>query len=102
MNKQLEWEIKWINNHPELYEGEYHQKAVINNITNRYRKNEVCFWMLNDPDYNGWMGNCGVDFRLENGSPLENGMDYCCGCGRILKEEINPDIDYEFMEWKDD
>ncbi len=41
MNNQLQWEIDWINSHPEGYDGPMHQKAVIGNITKRYNANET-------------------------------------------------------------
>lgn len=36
MNELCQWEINWINSHPERYEGPLHQKAVIRLITNKY------------------------------------------------------------------
>jgi len=41
MNDLLQWEIDWINAHPELYEGPWHRKAVIGNITKMYQLREV-------------------------------------------------------------
>lgn len=63
---------------------------------------ETCTWMMDDPDYNGWFADCGFEFRFEDGSPLENRMKYCSGCGKLIVEKINPDIDYTNMEWKND
>lgn len=41
MSRLLEDEIEWVRNNPHRYEGPYHQKAVINNITKRYRMTEA-------------------------------------------------------------
>jgi len=41
MNELLQWEIDWINAHPERYEGTMHRKAVIGNITKMYQLREV-------------------------------------------------------------
>ena len=38
---QLKWESEWIMNHPERYEGQYHQKAVIQNIKKRFIIHEL-------------------------------------------------------------
>lgn len=32
----MQWEIDWINNNPDRYEGPTHQKAVIENIKKNY------------------------------------------------------------------
>jgi len=41
MNDLLQWEIDWINAHPEHYEGPMHMKAVIGNVTKMYHIREV-------------------------------------------------------------
>lgn len=37
----LDWELKWIDDNPERYEGPYHQLAVKNNIIRRYWLDEL-------------------------------------------------------------
>ena len=37
----LEWEINWILNNRYLYDSELHYKSVIQNITKRYRINQL-------------------------------------------------------------
>ena len=31
-----QWEVVWVAKHPDFYEGEWHQRAVIGNIEKRY------------------------------------------------------------------
>lgn len=44
---------------------------------------EPCGWSQ-DGDY-GWYTECGNRFLLEDGTPAENGMAYCCFCGKPLE-----------------
>ena len=41
MSNLLEWEINWIDNHPELYKTEQHRSHVIECIKKRYFINAV-------------------------------------------------------------
>ena len=41
MSILLQAEIDWVNDHPELYEGEWHQRAIIGNISKMYYIREV-------------------------------------------------------------
>ena len=50
-------------------------------------KSGVCTWKMVDSDYNIWETDCGVSFVLEDGTPKENHLRYCCYCGRKLIEE---------------
>ena len=44
----------------------------------------TCIW---EQDENGnWFTICGEVFVLEEGTPFENGMRYCCYCGKQLKD----------------
>lgn len=45
-----------------------------------------CIWTP-DGDYDGpWATKCGHYFELNDGGPKDNGMRYCCYCGRPLVE----------------
>jgi hypothetical protein len=47
---------------------------------------ETCTW---SPDEDGnWHTQCGSIFCLENGAPYENGMDFCCYCGKDLIQPV--------------
>lgn len=37
----LEWELNWVVEHPERYEGPLHQRAVCENIKKRYRHSTI-------------------------------------------------------------
>lgn len=39
--KSLEWELQWIDGHPEYYEGPMHRAAVKRFITSRYENNQL-------------------------------------------------------------
>lgn len=43
----------------------------------------LCTWReVNEGEY--WQTSCGKSFILNNGTPKENGMNYCCYCGDAL------------------
>ncbi len=45
---------------------------------------EVCEWK-EDEDGN-WGTSCGNLYCIIEGMPKENGMKFCCYCGKLLKE----------------
>lgn len=45
----------------------------------------TCDWSQ-DFDGDMWSTDCGKGFVLTEGPPLENGMKFCCFCGRTLAE----------------
>ena len=49
------------------------------------RKN-FCTW-TEDEDGN-WFTDCDEAFCINNGTPVENGMKFCCYCGKKLREKI--------------
>jgi len=50
---------------------------------------DSCSWTVDDDGV--WNTECGQAFVLEDGSPKENFMKYCCYCGRGLIEIFPPD-----------
>lgn len=48
-----------------------------------------CMWGLDDPDYGTWGTSCGHYFSLEDGTPTDNSMAFCCFCGKPIKEIQN-------------
>ena len=42
---------------------------------------EECAWREDQSD---WETDCGNRFTLFDGTPLENGMVYCCFCGKCI------------------
>lgn len=47
----------------------------------------TCGWWLDeDIDDGSWGTSCGHMFRLDDGSPYQNRMAFCCYCGKPLTE----------------
>ena len=46
----------------------------------------LCNWAQYDDEYGSWETNCGQAFVLDEGTPSENTMKFCCYCGRPLTE----------------
>lgn len=44
----------------------------------------ACKWS-EDEDGN-WFTGCGEAFIIIDGKPSDNGMKFCCYCGKLLKE----------------
>lgn len=49
---------------------------------------DSCTWTLEDPSNGAWGTECNNIFSLEDGTPSENRMRFCCFCGRLLLEQI--------------
>lgn len=43
----------------------------------------ICRWEQNNHD--DWETDCGSAFRIIEGTPQDNEMEYCCYCGNPLK-----------------
>lgn len=52
-------------------------------MTARPVTDERCTWT---EDCGDWATACGRYFRLNDGAPADNGIRYCCFCGRPLVE----------------
>ena len=51
---------------------------------------DFCTWKEN---YDGfWETTCGHAFVFNDGSPKDNSMNYCCYCGKPLKEALTPEL----------
>lgn len=50
---------------------------------------EICVW-YEDQDAN-WNTQCDSCFFVVDGTPIENGMNYCCYCGRRLEQILYMD-----------
>jgi hypothetical protein len=48
-------------------------------------KGDVCVWQDDVEGY--WAGNCGIHWCLEEGTPKENGMNFCPRCGKRLVQK---------------
>lgn len=47
---------------------------------------ETCGWWIEDADDGSWATSCGYLFALNDGSPYQNRMAFCCYCGKRLIE----------------
>jgi hypothetical protein len=43
---------------------------------------DVCAWAQDGEDSDAWGTSCGHFFRLEEGTPADNGMKFCWHCGK--------------------
>ena len=53
------------------------------------QQERVCAWQREDDDHmpDTWRSDCGVLWTFTDGSPVDNEMKYCCGCGAMLLEK---------------
>ena len=59
----------------------------------------ACEWMA---DENGnWFTECDNAFTFIDGTPVENGMAFCCYCGRKLVEVTSQATDLDAPEPED-
>lgn len=52
------------------------------------KRPQTCLWSRSDDDTDVWETACGNAFTINEGSPADNEMVFCCYCGRELKGEI--------------
>jgi hypothetical protein len=45
---------------------------------------DKCEWAQEDESSDAWDTGCGRTFLINDGTPPENGMRYCCFCGKTL------------------
>ena len=62
--------------------GEYHARHIIKEMINELEA--ACTWTESVGGY--WATDCGESFEIHEGGPDENGLRYCCFCGRQLIE----------------
>jgi len=48
----------------------------------------ACTWTQDDYECGTYTADCGFVFALNDGSPSENGLKYCCNCGKPLAENL--------------
>lgn len=59
------------------------------------RSDEPCEWSQDGEESDCWITDCGQNFYLEDGTPLGNGLKFCCFCGGPLIEELWTDEEDE-------
>lgn len=53
------------------------------------REDESCKWHNYPETDNVWDTDCGQSFEIYDGTPTENGMGFCCYCGKPIREAID-------------
>jgi len=50
-------------------------------------KRVFCEWrQIDDYTDDGWTTSCEKEFCLTDGTPEQNGMEYCCFCGKKIRQ----------------
>jgi len=47
-----------------------------------------CVWQVADAEYSHWETGCNNAFIIIDGTAYENGMRFCCYCGKPLIEVV--------------
>ena len=59
----------------------------------------MCIWTNATTDHSDtWETECGKMFTLNEGSPSDNDMKFCCYCGGSLEEERFSNLEEEAEE----
>ena len=48
----------------------------------------ACIWSQDDAGHDIYSTSCNNTFRLDDGTPSENKMKFCCFCGGRLEEHL--------------
>lgn len=75
---------------------------ALDDISAEYSKKQelgdVCNWhqpTYSDAECNAWQADCDQYWSITEGTPAENGMKYCHGCGKLIKEHPYADSEDE-------
>lgn len=55
-----------------------------------------CEWLQSDEGSDAWETDCGHKFVLNEGTPEDNGLKYCCYCGKVLTYTVR----YRGTKWR--
>jgi hypothetical protein len=62
-------------------------QALVEYIKRVYSQpDQVCVWKENEDGY--YDTSCNNAFVMEEGTPEDNELKYCCYCGKTLKQEL--------------
>lgn len=71
------------------FDRELARKAWQAALQSQDREDASCTWH-NDPETdNSWSTGCRQLFEIYDGTPTENGMGFCCYCGKPIREAID-------------
>lgn len=45
-----------------------------------------CTWTETKPEVSYWATQCDHAFTINDGTPADNGMRFCCYCGNLIKQ----------------
>jgi len=82
------WNIKWWLIKRRRKKAQKITDAIDEKHLTAY-EGEKCVWTRCDDDWANelWSTSCGQEFNLKDGyTPADNGMKYCCFCGKSLGE----------------
>jgi len=48
----------------------------------------ACHWLQDGEDGDMWATSCHKYFTLNDGTPTENKMSFCCFCGGRIEDEV--------------
>jgi len=48
----------------------------------------ICIWEQTEGNHYAWLTSCNNLFNLEDSTPEENGMKFCCFCGKPIREKL--------------
>ncbi len=75
----------------------HHEAETVSEIyealqAEREHTNRECIWTEDDPDYGVWEADCGIEWSFHDDGPVENGCNYCPGCGgKVALNDQPPD-----------
>lgn len=60
-------------------------------MSNDNPRTTACKWTPDEPDSGTWATECGYLFTINDGTPSQNRMGFCCYCGNLIKEVQDAD-----------
>jgi len=89
---QLEAEIALERTARQQYESLLHKQAesilnLLRELANA-QKDGTCNWEYEEHEHYFWIGECGITWYFEEGTPSENEVNFCPKCGKKLVEFV--------------
>lgn len=84
--------------YPEALHRRYAEEAKTDSDHIATADKMVCNWQQPSYDHfeaNYWDTDCGESWAITEGTPTENGMKFCHGCGKPIKEHPFADSEDE-------
>lgn len=89
------WEREWTNEYDVWLCSGGLENYMLKKIPRHWpsdrvgKAKDVCKWAFEIEGF--WRGDCGICWDLEDGTPKENGMNFCPRCGKRLKQKVGAD-----------